>query len=230
MAVACVLGASSPGLAEDEAAAAKWRLHFGAQATSSWASIYSGFTRPVGGKLYDTGFFFRSTGGGGAYRYDKSRLPRERITGFASFSDLAFGWQKADGPLFYSLAAGISFSSHQLDRSDSGNKVQGTRVGLKLEAGIHYRFAGTWAASANASFGAAFLDWSARGAITRDFGFAAVGIEAGGLGNRGSREFQAGVVAERSFSRLYLKMSGGISLKPGSRPGPYATLAGGYKF
>ena len=210
--------------------AAKWRFSAGFQATKHWASAYSGFTRPLNGKLYETGFFLRSTGGGGIYRYDRTKIPRERITGVASFSDITVGWQSIDGPLAYSLALGLNVSSHTLSAYDPGNRVQGARIGLKAEATLHYRFADLWAVSGHASYAAAFTSWSARLALMHSFSYADLGFEAAGLGNRGSRTLQLGPVAEKSLGRLFLRASGGLSLSGSGRPSPYATVNAGYTF
>ena len=216
--------------AADEANRPAWRYSGGAHAAPRWVTVYSGFTRTATGKLYETVAFIRSTGGGGAYEYEASRIPRYRITGLTSFSDLVFGWQQVNGPLTASLALGINAVTHQLTGFDPKNRVQGSRIGIKAEATLYYVHEQAWVISGHASYAAAYSSWSARAAVARRFGGFDAGLEAAAFGNLGGSTLQLGAVAETSIGRAFFRLSGGLSLKAAGRSGPYAAVNAGYTF
>jgi hypothetical protein len=192
VAVACVISAvgtarAEPPLYVDDAPHAE--LFTGIDASDNSVGGYVGAGYAFGKGLYESGWRLRAVGAFGNYHYDGS-LPVQGVqvptnfNGDDSYGAALIGYQLRRQSLFLKFFAGVEAEDQHIVPHDPNNSVQGSEVGLKLQAESWFDYSPRSFFSLDASYGTAFQEyWTLARAGYRVTPRLALGIEGGALGN-----------------------------------------------
>jgi hypothetical protein len=201
-----VLGLSAPAaFAEVDAPRAEYFT--GLEASDNYISGYVGGGYALGkAGLYAPGFRLRALGAYGGYEYQgtptSGGVARDiNFDGQAAYAAALIGYQFQPGRMILKVFAGIEAEDQHIVPHDPNNSVQGTALGLKLQAESWSDLSDRLFLSADAAYGTAFQEYWA---LVR-FGYRlhprlALGLEGGALGNE---EYDAG--RGGGFLRTYFR-------------------------
>lgn len=203
----------------------------GFRTTPRWTTVYHGFTRTIAGDFHSNAVFLHAVGGGSFYTYRPRRESRARAAGSGAFGGGLIGGQWVTTGVSVWAAAGGSSQTDYLFRADRDNQMQGSRFGLRFEAGAYADMGHGWSISTYGAYGVAYNSWTAEARATRRFGSYALGAEVRGLGTSASGEVHVGATAELDvFRGLALRAAVGYAATPRKGSGPYVTLANDWSF
>jgi hypothetical protein len=217
--VAFTLILGTPGMtrADEMKGAPHFEVFTGVDASDNAAGFYVGAGYAFGKGLWESGWRLRAVGSFGRYDYD-STLPSPagavptNFDGDDAYGAALIGYQFRRNTLFLKLFAGIEAEDQHITPRDPNNSVQGSELGLKLQAESWLDYSPRVFFSLDASYGTAFQEyWSLARAGYRLRPSLAIGVEGGALGNE---EYNAG--RGGGFTRFYwnateITVSGGFT-------------------
>jgi hypothetical protein len=179
----------------------------GFEVSDNYASAYVGGGYAFGkAGLYEEGFRLRAVGAYGRYDYQGSLLldgayRPTTFDGQEAFIAALAGYQFRPGRLILKLFAGIEAEDQHIVPHDPNNSVQGSALGLRLQAESWLDLSERMFLSADAAYGTAFQEYWALVRIGLRLGERfALGLEGGALGNE---EYDAG--RGGGFARVKLR-------------------------
>jgi cellulose biosynthesis protein BcsS len=220
VAVACVISAAATARAEpplyvDDAPHAE--LFTGFDASDNSVGGYLGAGYAFGKGLYESGWRLRAVGAFGGYDYDGSlssrgmRVPTNFDGDDANVAALV-GYQLRRQSLFLRFFAGIEAEDQHIVPHDPNNSVQGSEVGLKLQAESWFDYSPRTFFSLDASYGTAFQEyWTLARAGYRVSPHLSLGIEGGALGNEEYNAGRGGAFTRIYFRKIEITVSGGFT-------------------
>ena len=167
----------------------------GLEASNNAISGYLGGGYAFGKGLYEPGWRLRAVGSIGRYDYQGTLFGSgadlaTTFDGEGSYGAALIGYQFRSHALFVKMFAGIEAEDQQITPHDPDNSVQGSAVGLKLQAESWLDVSPTTFLSLDASYGTAFQEyWSLARIGYRVGPRLSLGLEGGALGNE---EYDAG--------------------------------------
>lgn len=189
----------------------------GFDASDNAAGFYAGGGYAFGNGLYEEGWRVRAVGSFGRYNYDGT-LPSQgsevpvTFDGEDSFGAALIGYQFRHDALFLKLFAGIEAEDQHIVPHDPHNAVQGSELGLKLQAESWFDLSSRVFLSLDASYGTAFQEyWSLARAGYRLGPSLAVGLEGGALGNEEYNAGRGGGFMRLDFRKVEITLSGGFT-------------------
>src|SRR5947208_2388552 len=153
------------------------------------------------------GFTFKLLFGGGLYRYQSGGT---EITGETALAAAMPGWRFKYDRLEITAVAGLDLQTHQLAPDDPGNRLRGTRAGLRVGADLWYQPSD--AMMVNAGVSASTIGpnyWSRVATGWRLFDQAWIGPEALALGGSNYQQVRLGVHAT-AFKTDAVEWSAGL--------------------
>jgi hypothetical protein len=132
--------------------------------------------------------------------------------GEASYGAALLGYQVRRQALIAKLFAGVEAEDQRINPRDPQNSVQGSAVGLKLQAESWIDLSPFWFLSVDASYGTAFQQyWSLARAGYRLGPRFALGLEGGALGNEEYDAGRGGGFVRMNLHAVELTLSGGFT-------------------
>lgn len=188
------LGLCLPASAEPDAPRTEFFTGF--ETSDNYDSGYVGAGYAFGQAGYAApGFRLRAVGAFGGYHYEGS-LPVGDVNvpttfdGQMTFGAALIGYEFRPGLVILKLLAGIEGEDQRIDPHDPNNSVQGSALGLRLQAELWRDLSARTFVSADASYGTAFQEyWSLVRLGYRLTPRFSLGLEGGALGNE---EYDAG--------------------------------------
>jgi len=156
--------------------------------------------------LHEPGFRLRAVGAYGRYHYDGTLLAGGvalpiTFEGEDAYLAALIGYQIHAGGSVLKLFAGIEAEDQNINPRDPNNSVQGSALGLKLQAEFWRDLTERMFLSADASYGTAFREyWALMRLGYRVRPKLALGLEGGAVGNE---EYDAG--RGGGFVRVYFR-------------------------
>ena len=206
--------AESPLYVEDAPHA---ELFTGFDASDNFAGGYVGAGYAFGKGLYESGWRLRAVGSFGRYHYDSSLLARgvqvpTNFNGDDTYGAALIGYQLRRRSLFLKLFAGVEAEDQHIVPHDPNNSVQGSEVGLKLQAESWLDYSPRTFFSLDASYGTAFQEyWTLARAGYRVTPRLSLGVEGGALGNEEYDAGRGGAFTRVYFRRAEITISGGFT-------------------
>jgi Cellulose biosynthesis protein BcsS len=189
----------------------------GFEASENYTSVYVGGGYAFGKGLYTPGWRLRSVASYGRYHYDDALLVGDdlwpiRFEGEAYFVSFLAGYQFHPGPLIVKIFAGLESNSQAITPRDPNNDVQGSRLGLRLQAEGWYDISPRLYLSTDIAYGTAFESYRT---LTR-LGFRvkpklSLGIEGGAHGNAEYDAGRGGGFARVNLYKTEVTLSGGFT-------------------
>lgn len=190
----------------------------GFEVSDNYVSAYVGGGYAFGkAGLYEPGFRLRAVGAYGPYRYEGTLrsgdlyLP-QTFQGEAAYLAALIGYQFRPGRVSLKLFAGIEAEDQHIVPHDPDNAVQGSALGLKLQAESWLDLSERLFLSADAAYGTAFEEY---------FGLArlgyrvrprlSLGLEGGTVGNEEYDAGRGGGFVRANFRRMEATLSGGFT-------------------
>jgi hypothetical protein len=139
--------------------------------------------------LYEKGLRLRAVGSFGRYHYDGTLLTDgvdvpTHFNGEAAFAAALVGYQFMPGAVIVKLFAGIEAEDQRITPRDPNNSVQGSEIGLRLQAETWFDISPRLFLSADAAYGTAFQEYCSLARLGyRLRPRLSLGIEGGALGN-----------------------------------------------
>lgn len=162
----------------------------GFEASDNYVSFYVGGGYAASKGLYAPGWRLRAVASYGRYHYD-GMLPADfdyvpvEFDGNDYFGSVLAGYQFHPGPVILKLFAGLESDSQIISPHDPNNSVQGSRLGLRLQAEGWYDISPRAFLSIDASYGTAFDAYCSLARLGyRIHPKLSLGLEGGALGNR----------------------------------------------
>lgn len=202
-------------LAENEAPRAE--LFTGFEASDNYASGYVGGGYAFGKGLYENGLRLRAVGSYSRYHYDSTFLINglyvpTHFEGEGTFSAALVGYQFTPGLVIVKLFAGIEAEDQRITPHDPDNSVQGSEIGLRLQAEIWREISPRMFLSADAAYGTAFQEYCSLVRLGyRLWPRLSLGIEGGALGNEEYDAGRGGGFARVNFRNVEMTLSGGFT-------------------
>ena len=167
--------------------------------------------------LFEPGFRLRAVGAYGRYHYDGT-LPGNdgeaptTFDGEDAFLSALVGYQFRPGRLIVKLFAGIEAEDQHIVPHDPNNLVQGSELGLRLQAETWFDISPRVFLSADAAYGTAFQKYCG---LAR-FGLRlkprlSLGLEGGALGNEEYDAGRGGGFVRLNFHDTEVTLSGGFT-------------------
>ena len=215
----CLLGAGlllaslASAVAEDPHA----EIFTGLEASNNAVSGYLGAGYAFGKGLYDPGWRVRAVGSLGRYDYRGTLFDRgsdlaTTFDGDASYGAALLGYQFRTQALIIKLFAGVEGEDQRISPRDPNNSVQGSAVGLKLQAESWFDLSPLWFLSADAAYGTAFQEyWSLARVGYRIGPRLALGLEGGALGNEEYNAGRGGGFMRANLRAIEVTLSGGFT-------------------
>jgi Cellulose biosynthesis protein BcsS len=179
-----------PGPGEPQA-----EIFTGLGASNNAISGYLGGGYAFGKGLYEQGWRIRAVGSIGRYDYQGTLFGSgadlaTTFDGEGSYGAALLGYQFRKQSLIVKLFAGIEAEDQQITPRDPANSVQGSAVGLKLQAESWLDISPATYLSLDAAYGTAFQEYWSLARIGYRIGpRLSLGLEGGALGNE---EYDAG--------------------------------------
>jgi hypothetical protein len=172
------------------------------------------------------GFTLKLLIGGGQYRYLSGALGNVEVTGTQSIAFIMPGWRLRNDNLTLSVFAGLDVQHHKLSPDDPGNRLRGTKTGIRAGVDAWFEPDTRSMLNADASVSSVGPSYSARLAFGWRLAGFYVGPEIGGFASGAHyRQFRAGmhITALRAGA---LEWSGGMGFATDSdhRDSLYARL------
>lgn len=189
----------------------------GLEASNNAVSGYLGGGYAFGKGLYHPGWRIRAVGSFGRYDYRGTLFGETAgvattFDGSASFGAVLLGYQFRRDGLFFKLFAGVEAEDQRITPRDPRNSVQGSAVGLRLQAETWLDLAPFWFCSLDASYGTAFQEyWSLARVGYRVRPRLALGLEGGALGNEEYDAGRGGGFVRLNLRALELTLAGGFT-------------------
>jgi hypothetical protein len=195
------LSASAASAAPD---APRTEYFTGFEVSDNYASGYVGGGSALSkAGLYEQGFRLRAVGAYGRYHYDGA-LPVDGVyvpttfEGQDAYLAALIGYQFRPGRLIVKLFTGIEAEDQHIVPHDPNNSVQGSALGLRLQAESWIDLSEKLFLSADAAYGTAFQEyWSLARLGYRLRPRLSLGLEGGALGNEEYDAGRAAVSCER---------------------------------
>jgi hypothetical protein len=208
----------APPRACAESEAPRNEFFTGFEASDNYASAYLGGGYAFGKGLYAPGWRLRSVASYGRYRYDGT-LPvgvdnvAIEFDGEEYFGSALVGYQfHPGGRLIVKLFAGIESDSQSISPHDPNNSVQGSALGLRLQAETWTNLSERYFLSADASYGTAFQEYWALARLGLRLGErVSLGLEGGVLGNEEYNAGRGGGFARVNFRAMEVTLSSGFT-------------------
>ncbi len=190
----------------------------GFEASDNYASAYLGGGYAFGKGLYAPGWRLRSVASYGRYRYDGA-LPvgvdwvATEFNGEEYFGSALVGYQfHPGGRLIVKLFAGIESDSQIISPHDPNNSVQGSALGLRLQAETWANLSERYFLSVDASYGTAFQQyWALARLGLRLRERLSLGLEGGALGNEEYNAGRGGGFVRVNLRALEVTLSSGFT-------------------
>jgi hypothetical protein len=190
----------------------------GFEVSDNYASAYVGGGFALGkAGLYEEGWRVRAVGAYGRYHYDGSRLVDgaylpTTFDGQNSFAAALVGYQLRPGRLIFKLFAGIEAEDQHIVPHDPNNSVQGSALGLRLQAESWLDLSERMFLSADATYGTAFQEyWALVRLGLRLRERLSLGLEGGALGNEEYNAERGGGFARVSVRAMEVTLSSGFT-------------------
>jgi hypothetical protein len=165
----------------------------------------------------DQGFRLRAVGAFGRYHYqgslplDGSDVPTT-FDGQDAFAAALIGYEYRPGRLILKLFAGIEAEDQHIVPHDPNNSVQGSELGLRLQAESWLDLSTRTFLSADAAYGTAFQEyWSLVRLGYRLGPRFSLGLEGGALGNEEYDAGRGGGFARVNFRDMEVTLSSGYT-------------------
>jgi len=209
------LTASASSAAQD---APRTEYFTGFEVSDNYASAYVGGGYAFGkAGLYDEGWRVRAVGAYGRYHYDGALavdgvyfpLTFEGQNGFAA---ALVGYELRPRGLILKLYAGIEAEDQHIVPHDPNNSVQGSELGLRLQAESWLDLSERMFVSADATYGTAFQEYW----VLARLGYRlrerfSLGLEGGALGNEEYNAGRGGGFARVNFRAMEVTLSSGFT-------------------
>jgi hypothetical protein len=190
----------------------------GFEVSDNYASAYVGGGYALGkAGLYGEGWRLRAVGAYGPYHYDGSLLidgayRPTTFDGQNSFAAALLGYQLRPGRLILKLFAGIEAEDQHIVPHDPNNSVQGSALGLRLQAESWLDLSERMFVSADATYGTAFQEYWALARLGLRLGERlSLGLEGGALGNEEYDAGRGGGFARVNFRAMEVTLSSGFT-------------------
>jgi Cellulose biosynthesis protein BcsS len=190
----------------------------GFEASDNYASGYVGAGYALSKAGYDApGFRLRAIGASGRYDYQGSLLIDDvsvptTFDGQVSFAAALLGYEFRPGGVIVKLFAGVEGEDQRIAPRDPDNSVQGTELGLILQAELWRDLSERSFLSFDASYGTAFQEyWSLLRLGWRLTPRLALGLEGGALGNEEYDAGRGGGLARVNLRAMEITLSGGFT-------------------
>lgn len=210
------LDASADSVVPDAAPHAEYFTGF--EVSDNYASAYVGGGYAFGkAGLYGSGFRLRAVGAYGPYHYDGTLLVDgayrpTRFDGEAAYLAALLGYQFQPGRMILKLFAGIEAEDQHIVPRDPNNSVQGSALGLRLQAESWFDLSERLFLSADAAYGTAFQEyWSLVRLGYRIRPRVSLGIEGGALGNEEYDAGRGGGFVRVNLRNFETTLSGGFT-------------------
>jgi hypothetical protein len=208
----------APPRACAESEAPRNEFFTGFELSDNYASAYLGGGYAFGKGLYAPGWRLRSVASYGRYHYDGT-LPvgandvATEFEGDEYFGSALVGYQfHPGGRLIVKLFAGIESDSQIISPHDPKNSVQGSALGLRLQAETWTDLSDRYFLSADACYGTAFQEYWALARLGYRLGERlSLGLEGGALGNEEYDAGRGGGFARVNFRALEVTLSSGFT-------------------
>ncbi len=205
-----------PAFASNDAPRAEYFTGF--ELSDNYASGYVGGGYAFGkAGLYGPGWRLRAVGAYGPYHYDgilrsgDADLPT-RFDGEAAYLAALLGYQFQPGRAIVKLFAGIEAEDQRIVPFDPNNSVQGSALGLKLQAEGWLDLSERVFLSADAAYGTAFQQyWTLARLGYRLRPRLSLGLEGGALGNEEYDSGRGGGFVRLTFRNFESTLSGGFT-------------------
>ena len=209
------LSASAASAAPD---APRTEYFTGFEVSDNYASGYVGAGYAFGKAGYqDQGFRLRAVGAFGRYHYqgsltlDGGDVPTT-FDGQDAFGAALIGYEFRPGRLILKLFAGIEAEDQHIVPHDPNNSVQGSELGLRLQAESWLDLSTRTFLSADAAYGTAFQEyWSLVRLGYRLGPRFSLGLEGGALGNEEYDAGRGGGFARVNFRDMEVTLSNGYT-------------------
>jgi hypothetical protein len=190
----------------------------GFEVSDNYASGYVGGGFALGkAGLYEPGWRVRAVGAYGQYHYDGTLLDDgvylpTTFDGQDAFASALIGYQLRPGRLILKLFAGVEAEDQHIVPHDPNNSVQGSALGLRLQAESWLDVSDRVFVSADATYGTAFQEYWALTRLGYRLGERfALGLEGGMVGNEEYDAARAGGFARVYFRAMEATLSGGFT-------------------
>jgi hypothetical protein len=190
----------------------------GFEVSDNYASAYVGGGFALGkAGLYEQGWRVRAVGAYGRYHYDGSLLVDgvyrpTTFDGQNSFAAALVGYQLRPGRLILKLFAGIEAEDQHIVPHDPNNSVQGSALGLRLQAESWLDLSERMFLSADATYGTAFQEYWALLRLGLRLGERlSLGLEGGALGNEEYSAGRGGGFARVTVRAMEVTLSSGFT-------------------
>lgn len=190
----------------------------GFEVSDNYASGYVGGGYAFGkAGLYEQGFRLRAVGAYGGYHY-VGTLPVNGTSvptifdGQDAYLAALIGYQFRPGHFIVKLFAGIEAEDQMIVPHDPNNSVQGSALGLRLQAESWLDLSQRVFLSADATYGTAFQEyWALARLGYRLYPKFSLGLEGGALGNEEYDAGRGGGFARVTFRDMEITLSGGFT-------------------
>ena len=189
----------------------------GFEESDNYASGYVGGGYAFGKGLYEKGWRLRAVGSFGRYHYDGTLLTDgvyvpTHFNGEAAFALRLSATQFMPGAVIVKLFAGIEAEDQRITPPDPNNSVQGSEIGLRLQAETWLDISPRLFLSADAAYGTAFQEYCSLARLGyRLRPRLSLGIEGGALGNEEYDAGRGGGFARVDFRNIEVTLSGGFT-------------------
>ena len=214
LAVLAIAAAATSAIAEPDAP--RNEIFTGFEVSDNYASAYLGGGYAFGKGLHAPCWRLRSVASYGRYHYDGTLGAENAVTEFHGeeyFGSALVGYQFHPGArLIVKLFAGIESDSQIITRHDPNNSVQGSALGVKLQAEAWSDLSARYYLSADASYGSAFQQyWALARLGYRLRPRLSLGLEGGALGNEEYDAGRGGGFVRLNFRNFESTLSGGFT-------------------
>jgi len=175
---------------------------------------YVGAGYAFGNGLYAAGFRLRAVGAFGGYTYQSALgdSAHADFDGKDAFGSVLIGYQFGDGSTVFRVFAGIEAENQDITPHDPNNSVQGSAVGLRLQAESWFDISERTFLSVDAAYGTAFQEyWSLARLGYRLTPTLSIGVEGGTLGNEEYNAGRGGGFLRFNVLAMEITLSGGFT-------------------
>jgi hypothetical protein len=190
----------------------------GFEASDNYASGYVGGGYAFGkAGLYEEGWRLRAVGAYGGYHYSGT-LPLNGVSvpitfnGQDTYLAALVGYQFRPGRFIVKLFAGIEAEDQHIVPRDPNNSVQGSALGVRLQAESWLDLSDRVYLSADATYGSAFQEyWALARLGYRLWPRLSLGLEGGALGNEEYDAGRGGGFVRATLRAMEATLSGGFT-------------------
>lgn len=219
--------AGPTGAKEPEASIVPNRVYFfsGVDIGSASHFYWAGITSAPFGGLDDDGIRLRLFGGAGHYRYQTQSIVGGENSGNISAGEVLIGKRLCFDPTTITAYVGVDIKNYGLALPDPGNRISGTKLGIKFSGEAYTRLTPEWFVTAYGNISSVYRAYGARAAIIRDLtSNFTLGAEGAVMGDALSNEIRVGIVAGTKFGQSIATIAGGVAQNSDRGSGLYTTL------